>query len=278
MKRRTFLRLAGSSLGLAAGLGIYTWRIEPHWVDMVHRPLPIRGLPPAWNGRTLVHLSDIHVGPVVDDSYIIETFHRVAALKPDVVVLTGDLMSDCPDVDEKVRAVYQHVPHGRLATLATLGNHDYGPGWTRPDLAQQLCETLSEFGVRVLRNETSDVDGLQIVGLDDLWAGRFKPEAPLSQLDPRRAAIALTHNPDTVDLPVWDGFRGWILAGHTHGGQCKPPFLPPPLLPVQNRRYTCGEFDLAGDRKMYINRGLGYLRRVRFNVRPEVTVFTLCLA
>jgi predicted MPP superfamily phosphohydrolase len=85
----------------------------------------------------------------------------------------------------------------------------------------------------------------------------------------------LSHNPDTVDEPGWGRYAGWILAGHTHGGQCKPPFLPPPLLPVRNRRYTAGEFTLSGGRRMYISRGIGHLQRVRFNVRPEVTVFHL---
>ena len=47
------------------------------------------------------------------------------------------------------------------------------------------------------------------------------------------------------------------------------------MLPVRNRRYTAGEFDLSGGRKLYINRGLGHLTRVRFNVRPEITIFTL---
>ena len=69
--------------------------------------------------------------------------------------------------------------------------------------------------------------------------------------------------------------RGWILSGHTHGGQCKPPFLPPPIIPVKNKRYTAGEFDLGDGRPLYINRGLGHLIRARFNARPEVTVFRL---
>jgi hypothetical protein len=90
-----------------------------------------------------------------------------------------------------------------------------------------------------------------------------------------RAALVLSHNPDTADEPVWGSYSGWILAGHTHGGQCKPPFLPPPLLPVRNRRYRCGEYSLEGGRRMYISRGVGHLLQVRFNVRPEVTVFHL---
>ena len=74
---------------------------------------------------------------------------------------------------------------------------------------------------------------------------------------------------------MWGHYEGWILSGHTHGGQCKPPFLPPPLLPVRNRRYTAGEFELTGNRRLYINRGVEHLTLVRFNVRPEVTVFEL---
>lgn len=81
-----------------------------------------------------------------------------------------------------------------------------------------------------------------------------------------------------ADRPAWGDYRGWILAGHTHGGQCKPPFLPPPLLPVKNRRYTAGAFALSRGRRMYINRGVGHLLRVRFNARPEVTVFRLMRA
>ena len=76
-------------------------------------------------------------------------------------------------------------------------------------------------------------------------------------------------------MPGWLGYEGWILSGHTHGGQCKPPFLPPPLMPVRNRRYTSGESRSPGGRRLYISRGVGHTLRVRFNVRPEVTVFTL---
>jgi predicted MPP superfamily phosphohydrolase len=126
-----------------------------------------------------------------------------------------------------------------------------------------------------LRNDVVSVHGLQIAGMDDWWARHFQPEAPLARLDHRQAAIVLSHNPDTVDLPVWDRYEGWILSGHTHGGQCKAPFLPPPLLPVRNRLYTSGEFSLAGNRRLYISRGVGHLLRVRMNVRPEVTLFEL---
>ncbi len=278
ISRRTFLRTSGASVAAAAGAGLYTWRLEPHWVEIVRRQLPIANLPSSLAGRTLVQLSDIHVGPRVDDEYVIETFRKVALLKPDVIVMTGDFISHSTTVFDQVAAVYRHFPVGRLATLAVLGNHDYGPGWSHPEIAARVATAVSSFGIRVLRNEIHEVDGLHVVGLDDWWAHRFDAPAPLRQIPSGGAAIALSHNPDTVDLPVWSGYQGWILSGHTHGGQCRPPFLPPPLVPVSNRRYTAGEFDLTGGRRLYINRGVGHLLRVRFNVRPEVTVHELVKA
>ena len=274
--RRSFVRLAASSAAGAAVAGLYTWRVEPHWLEIVRRALPIRDLPPALAGRMLVQFSDIHVGNRVSDAFVIETFERVAALTPDIVVITGDLSSYHRDLVPQLHRVYRHFPQGRLATLAILGNHDYGPNWSHPDIADAVVSAVTPFGIRVLRNEVQDVGGLQVAGLDDLWADRFEPAATLSRLDRQRAALVLSHNPDTVDLPGWNGYRGWILAGHTHGGQCKAPFLPPPLLPVRNRRYSQGEIAIAGNRRLYINRGVGHLLRVRMNVRPEVTVFELC--
>ncbi|HKH75007.1 MAG TPA: hypothetical protein VKA59_26790, partial [Vicinamibacterales bacterium] len=134
---------------------------------------------------------------------------------------------------------------------------------------------LEAVGIRMLRNEVADVGGLQVAGMDELWAHRFDPVRTLAALDRDRAAIVLSHNPDTVDRPGWDGYYGWVLSGHTHGGQCKPPFLPPPLLPVENRRYTSGVFELSRDRMLYISRGIGHLLQVRINARPEVTLFEL---
>jgi len=108
-------------------------------------------------------------------------------------------------------------------------------------------------------------------------AGRLDGEV-LAESSNQSAELVLCHNPDAADEDFWHGYRGWILAGHTHGGQCKPPFFPPPRLPVKNPRYTAVEFDLFDGRTMYINRGLGHLLRVRFNVRPEITIFRLMAA
>lgn len=273
--RRGFLRTAAATTVGAAGTGLYTWRIEPHRLEIVRRELPVRNLPASLVGRSLVQISDVHVGLRVDDDYVRTTFRRVSELHPDIVVFTGDFISPHDHIFEQLPNVYRHFPNGRLGTVAILGNHDYGPHWANLEMAARIVEAVRPFGITVLRNRIVDIEGLQIVGFDDLWAKQFHPEDALSTLDTKRAAIGLSHNPDTVDDRGWDGFEGWILSGHTHGGQCKPPFLPPPLLPVRNRRYTSGEFELTGNRRLYISRGVGHLLQVRFNVRPEVTVFEL---
>jgi predicted MPP superfamily phosphohydrolase len=273
LSRRRFIHL---SLASTAAVGTYAWRIEPHWVEVVKRRLPIKGLPRDLVGRTLAQFSDLHIGPRVDDDYLRDTFGTVARLRPDFVVMTGDFVSysDAAQFGQ-MGHVIEAFPHGRLGTLAILGNHDYGRAWSELPVADHVTDVATKAGIKVLRNETCVVKGLQFVGLDDFWSPHFNPEPVVSARDRTTATVVLCHNPDAVDLDAWSDYDGWILGGHTHGGQCKPPFLPPPLVPVRNRRYTAGEIALSGGRTLYINRGLGHLIRVRFNVRPEVTLFEL---
>lgn len=273
LTRRAFVR---TSLAAAAGCGLYGWRFEPHWVEVVERPLPIRGLPRALEGATLLQISDVHVGPNVDSEYLIDAFRKAAALNPDFVAFTGDAISYTAAKDfRELRRVFESFPRGRRGTLAILGNHDYGFGWCQPAVADRVERVLDAAGALVLRNDVVELEGLRFVGVDDIWSGRLTAQAVGPLLNREGPSIVLCHNPDAVDLPIFDRYQGWILSGHTHGGQCRPPFLPPPVLPVQNKRYTAGEFELAEGRRLYINRGLGHLWRVRFNVRPEITRFVL---
>jgi len=274
-RRQAIRTLAAAACG-AAAVGLYTWRVEPHWLEFTHFLLSIRGLPKEIDGRTLVQISDLHIGPQVDDEYIIESFRRVKEISPDFVVFTGDWITyRGPDQFDQLQRVLAHVPHGRLGTVGILGNHDYGYRWRMLDVAQQVTETVRSSGVTLLRNEAAVVGGIQFIGIDDLWSPCFDPGEMLKEKCHDASTLVLCHNPDAADKPVWGPYQGWILAGHTHGGQCKPPFLPPPLLPVKNRRYVAGEIELTGNRRMYISRGVGHLLRVRFNVRPEIPVFRL---
>ena len=274
MTRRKFL-LYGAGAAALGALG-YACLFEPHFVEIVRRSLPVEHLPEKLRGSTLALISDLHVGPRVDSDYLIDSIRRIGPMNPDIVAITGDIIHfRNPERFVMLQRVLKELPHGKRATVAVLGNHDYGHKWSEPDVAELVVAECNAAGVTVLRNETLDVDGLLLIGMDDFLANRFKPQEALAQWNPERAALVLCHNPDALDLPGWGNYSGWVLSGHTHGGQCKPPFLPAPILPVRNRLYSSGEISLPDGRRVYINRGLGYLHRVRFNVRPEITVFTL---
>ena len=138
--RRRFLRKAAVGTFLAAaGTAVYTWGIEPHWVEVVHRDLPIMHLPSVLAGRTLVQLSDLHVGPEVDDDYLIRNLEYVSDLNADLHALTGDFMTCLRDeqVDHAAR-VLSHLRPARLATLAVLGNHDYAQTFNNVVVADAL--------------------------------------------------------------------------------------------------------------------------------------------
>jgi hypothetical protein len=113
--RRHWLQGVGTLLFGAAGAVFYAKRIEPHWLELTHRELALEDLPPNLEGRTLIHLSDLHVGPQVEDEYVIRTLRRAARLQPDFVVVTGDWISYRDDREiQQLDRVLRALPRGSL--------------------------------------------------------------------------------------------------------------------------------------------------------------------
>ncbi|WP_139958835.1 metallophosphoesterase [Flavicella sediminum] len=277
MKRRKFIKKGIlSTIGLGFLTALYSYKIEPFWLEFVKLKMPVKNLPKNLVGKTLMQISDIHVGNRFDYNFIIESFVKAQKLNPDYVVYTGDFVHyENKEQFDQLTTVMKNSVKGNLGTFGVLGNHDYGEDWLENDVADTIVAILEDAGIDMLRNEQKSANGLNIIGIDDFWGTNFQPEKALLNTNKNEANIVLCHNPDVCDLNIWNDFNSWILAGHTHGGQVKPPFLPPPILPVENKRYSAGKFDLSNNRTLYINRALGHLWQVRMNVRPEITLFEL---
>lgn len=278
MNRRKFVRTSAYTLaGLSIVGGLYSWQVEPYWLQFRHMKMSIQNLPEKLIGKTLMQVSDIHVGNRFDHQFLIKSFEAAKKYNPDIVVYTGDYvtLNQAKVEYEKLKEVLASCVKGRIATIGILGNHDYGVNWSQHQVAEKISLLLLVNGFKVLRNTSAEVEGLNIIGFDDYWGLNFGAETLLKEYDSSGANIVLCHNPDVCDLPIWNNYAGWILSGHTHGGQVKPPFLDPPMLPVKNKRYTAGKILLDDGRILYINRALGHLLQIRFNVRPEITIFEL---
>jgi len=159
--------------------------------------------------------------------------------------------------------------------------HDFGSSGTQVrangDNTKELVRQFNAAGLNLLREEVVDLGGLKVAGLNDLWFGGFNRSASKSVISEvaKEPSIVLSHNPDSVDLPIWDDYKSWILCGHTHGGQCTFPLIGAPICPVENKTYVSGFYDIEGGHRLYISRGVGHTTRVRFMARPEITIFTL---
>lgn len=276
MNRKKFLKYLFSALGIGVSTGLYAWQIEPFWLEFVKVKMPIPNLPKNLVGKTLMQISDMHVGNRFDKQYLIDSFRKAQAFEPDFVVYTGDFVSyHSAEQFTQLKTVFEDVVLGKLGTFGVLGNHDYGKNWAENEVANKIVEILEEKKVNILRNEQKKQSGLNFIGLDDFWGTNYAPQKVLKNLDLQAANLVLCHNPDVLDQPIWGNYDSWVLSGHTHGGQCKPPFLDAPLIPVKNKKYTSGIFELDKGKTLYINRALGHLWQVRFNVRPEITIFEL---
>ena len=271
---------AMNRLGLT---GLHGMPIERHWVEVVDVPMPLPGLDPAMAGFRIAQISDLHYSPVVWRRYLSQHLHHVNDLRPDLVVVTGDLITGGYRYADRIARLLSalHPPHG---VVCTFGNHDYSMfGKRQPKEAQRrgdhLAKRLRERGLTVLRNQALHVSTpaaqtpLTIVGLDDLWTGLIDPDRAFAGLDGSRPTVCLNHNPANVrDLLGYDW--QWMLSGHTHGRAVATGKLGRRLMPKKFRHYVAGHYAVEG-RHLYVNRGLSYGQRVRDWCRPEITVFTL---
>jgi predicted MPP superfamily phosphohydrolase len=234
--------------------------------------IPVAGLPKGWRGARIVQLSDLHAGRHVTKERLRRIARRAARLKPDLLVVTGDIVHNSPAFARQAAEAIASIP-AKYGVYACLGNHDF---WAGPDAVEQ---ELERAGVRVLRNRgvllERSGDGLWLCGVDDPWNGRFDLKAALQGRPPDTATVLLSHQPNTWPRAQELGVQ-LQLSGHTHGGQIALLWLHRSLSLARLITPFVAGLYRAGSSYLYVNRGAGsVMPMVRLGARAEVTELTL---
>jgi predicted MPP superfamily phosphohydrolase len=277
LTRRRFLIGSGIT---AAGLALYAGEVARHEIDVIQRPIAIRNLPTPFHGYRIAQISDIHIDEYTEPYFLDRVVKRVNALSPDLVLITGDFVT----LGAFTFVAANHAIHRCAEILATLtcpqryailGNHDTGVG------APLVIDALQRNQIPVLVNQHVPIERngsrLWITGVDD--PGTSHPDLNLAiPANPDGPVILMAHEPDYVvevlkhpSAPLID----LVLAGHSHGGQIRLPFLGALVLPPMGKLYPEGHYYL-NQLQLYVNRGLGTVGLpFRLNCPPEITVITL---
>jgi predicted MPP superfamily phosphohydrolase len=255
------VRAAAVVLALGVLLAAWGFVVEPRWIELTEHRVGA-GAPAV----TVMHLSDLHVtGAGGNERRVLALVDEV---RPDLVVLTGDTVTDgrfdpAPVHDFLAALVAKRPP---LGVYACPGNHE---DWAGPG----ALAAHRAAGVVVLEDQVVTLlDGrLALHGLAR-WHGAAPAGAPTPAFD-----LVLCHYPAALPRVARPGLE-LVLAGHSHGGQVRLPFVGALIVPFETGPYDAGWFE-HGATRLFVSRGVGTsILPVRFNCRPEVAVHRLDLA
>lgn len=263
----------------AAALAFYSGEISRHELELVDLPVAIRKLPEAFHGFRIVQISDLHLDEFTEPFFLNRVIRQVNALKPELILITGDFVTHGPPRHLPEEAIYTVAESLRGLTcpqrLACMGNHDSAVG------TSFIARILRERGTPVLINQYLPIERagqrIWIGGVEDPATSR--PDLSLATpRNPDAPLILMAHAPDYADdvLRHPDGPKvDLILSGHSHGGQVRLPIIGPLVLPPMGKKYVHGHFHF-GPLQLYVNRGIGSVGvPFRFNCAPEITTITL---
>ncbi|MGH9514180.1 MAG: metallophosphoesterase [Terriglobales bacterium] len=280
--RRQFLYTGAAAAAGIAGLGTDGY-LESYRLQLKKIEIPLRRLPPQFDGFTIVQLSDFHYEEQFSAFPIRRSVELVNSLHPDLVVFTGDFVTvpmfhlgqhaarEAANAVFPCAAVLSRIK-ARLGYFAILGNHD---AYSNPAL---VASGLRAHGIPLLKNSCVPIerDGARfwLVGIDDALEGQPDLGAAIKKIPSGEPIILLAHEPDFADeaalTPV-----DLQLSGHSHGGQIWIPGIGAPWLPRLARNYPRGFYKIE-NMLLYTNLGIGTIRiPVRINCIPEVTHITL---
>ena len=238
-------------------------------VELCRNTVVLPELPPAFDGFTLLHLTDLHVE--MNAAALQRVVELLAGISYDVVVLTGDFRAQTYGPYEAVLdGLRWFRPHLKGPVYGVLGNHD----------TVRMVPAMEQMGIRMLLNEVEAIrrgdQRIHLVGVDDAHYYRVDNiEKAAGDVPHDEFSILLTHTPEIYRQAAHADFN-FLLSGHTHGGQiCLPGGTPIILDAKLPRKFGAGAWQYEGMHG-YTSRGCGTsLVPVRLNCPPEITLHHL---
>jgi len=272
--KQWLLRLTLVLLAFLSCCYIYAAKIEPNWIEVVSIDMSIPNLSSVFDGFKLVQISDIHASYAMPQRRLDRFIRIVNQQQPDAIAITGDIITKHKNFNAAKLEQTLSQLISKSGTLAVLGNHDHWPA-----KIVKLKKLLINSNIANLDNEVYLIKRgkhkLAIAGTDDPYWGHPDLDKVVRSLPPESPAILLVHEPDYIGKSAKTHRFALQLSGHSHGGQIRLPFSKPLTLPTGGRKYFIGLNKLENT-IVYTNRGLGMTNLpLRFNSRPEITVFTL---
>ncbi|MFM2308617.1 MAG: hypothetical protein RLY87_737 [Chloroflexota bacterium] len=261
-----------ATFGFVGGaLWRYARHHEPARPTVVTRTISDSRWGDALEGFTIAQISDIHLGQPHSDENLEWTIGQLLTLRPDIIVLTGDLVNNRPALSRL--SMYLHRLHAPCGVYAIAGNHDYAEN------IDDVRAALEFVGIPLLQNQGKIVQyrgaSLWLAGVDDIWHGNIDIAAAVQSAPGDMPIVLLAHSPDTVREASAHAAVVLQLSGHVHGGHIRLPLLGPLARPRFGRLYTHGT-QRVGSVHLHISLGLGG-RPVRLGNPPELTFFR-CVA
>lgn len=264
------------TLGLV--LGVWAFWFEPASFTVKHHNLYLQNWPQACDALKIAVLSDLHVGaPHITVNKIQNIVQNTNEQKPDLILLAGDyviqgVIGGHFTTPEIIAKALQDL-HAPLGVFAVLGNHDW---WLN---GQDVANAFENVGISVLENQNqilahSDSCQLRLIGIGDFTTQHDDSQKAFANIEAHETTIAFTHNPDIfTQIPETINIT---IAGHTHGGQVKLPFLGRLIVPSEyGERYASGHI-VENGKDFFVNTGIGTsIIPVRFLVQPEVSILTV---
>ncbi len=225
----------------------------------------IKNLPSQWQGKNIVQLSDLHLGYIHGVDFLEGVVEKTNALKPELILITGDLFDGMDGVLQPLIPSLKKF-EAKKGVFFVIGNHETYLG------LEGSLSVLEKAGIKVLRNEVINIDGLQIVGLDDV-ALNINPKLleEISGFDKDQPNILMYHTPANINIIKNSGID-LQLSGHTHLGQLFPLSF---ITHLAHKGYDYGLFK-EGDFNLYVTNGVGtWGPPMRTGNYPEIVNITL---